>query len=381
MTGPDVLLAEIGRAASPPFEEARALPAEAYTDPALAALEVERLFRADWIRVGRVDEIPEPGGYVAHRIAGTPVAAVRQRDGSIRAFVNVCRHRAAELLSGVCRTARIVCPHHAWAYGLDGALRTTPYMGGRRDTSGLRLEELGTDLWEGWIYVTLDRVVAPISERLASLSERIAAYRMADHVSIWRANEAWSCDWKTLAENFTESCHLFSSHKDTLEPFTPTRGVWCEPGDEGWNVHWRDTSRPQGRTWPDVAEDARARFPLAHVFPSHAVSVSLDRGFWMSLQPDGPGRVDVLWGVTLPRPLWPDAGPEREALRSQAVETFGRVNREDRAIVESVARSLAGGRAPPGPLGEKERTIREFQRFLARALGAPVPTDGGTTAP
>ncbi len=373
MTGPDSLLAGIGRTAALPFERARTLPAEAYTDPALAALEVERLFRADWVCVGRGDEIPEPGGYIAHRIAGAPVAAVRQKDGAVRAFVNVCRHRAAELLAGVGRAARIVCPYHAWSYGLDGGLRTAPFMGGRFDGAGVRLEELRTDLWEGWIYVTLDPDVASVSERLAGLSERIAAYRMADHVMAWRADEVWACNWKTLAENFTESYHLFSSHKDTLQPFTPTQGVRCEPGGEGWNIHWMDTSRLQDRIWPDATEDTRARFPLMHVFPSHVVSASLTRGFWMSLQPDGPGRVNVLWGVTVARPLWPDAGPAREAVRAEIKAAFDRINLEDRAIVESIARSLASGRAAPGPLGEKERTIWEFQRFLARSLGAPVP--------
>jgi len=373
MTSLDHLLRELGRTAALPFERAQTLPREAYTDPAFTALEVERLFKGDWVCVGRTDEIPEPGDYIAHRIAETPVAVVRQADGGLKAFVNACRHRAAELLSGVGHAAKIVCPYHAWSYALDGTLQMAPFMGEGFDKAGICLPELRTDTWEGWIYVTLDPDVAPVSRRLTGLSQKFAAYRMADHVMAWRDEEVWACNWKSLAENFTESYHLFSSHKTTLQPFTPTQGVWCEPGDEGWNVHWMDTSRLQDAVWPDMDEETRKRFPLAHVYPSHVVSVSVTRGFWMSLQPEGPDHVRVLWGVTLARPLWPEPGPEREALQAELKETFDGINLEDRTIVESIARSLKSAHVPSGPLGEKERTTWEFQRFLARALGVPAP--------
>ena len=365
----DRVLAAIAETAGRPFERALSLPAEAYTNAEVTALEVERLFRADWVCIGREDEIPEPGGYIAHRVAGVPVAALRQPDGSVRAFVNICRHRSAELLAGVGRVGRIVCPYHAWSYDTDGTLRAAPFMGAGFRAQGVALKELRLDRWEGWLYVTLDADAAPISARLAGLSARIAPYRMADHAMAWRAEETWACNWKTLAENFTESYHLFSSHRETLQPFTPTQGVRCEPGEAGWNIHWMDTTRPQKAAWPEADDGARARFPLAHVYPSHVVSVSLDRGFWMSLQPEGPDRVRVLWGVTVARPLWPGDEEGREAMRADIRATFDRINLEDRAIVESIARSLKSGRAAQGRLGEKERTIWEFQRFLARALG------------
>jgi len=366
------LLAEIGRTAALPFEAAQTLPAGAYTDPAFTSLEVERLFRRDWICLGRTDEIPEPGGYIAHNIAGQPVVVMRQKDGALKAMVNVCRHRMSELLKGVGTTTKIVCPYHAWSYDLSGRLLMAPFMGEAFDKTGIALRELRVDTWEGWIYVTVDPDVAPMSKRLASLSRRIADYRMERQVMVYRADEVWACNWKTLAENFTESYHLFSSHKNTLEPFTPTTGVWCEPGDEGWNIHWMDTSRPQGRVWDDTPEAALHTFPLMHIYPSHVVSISFNRGFWMSLQPDGPDKVKVLWGVTAPGETVPTE-PEARATYDANVKTvFDGVNLEDRAIVESIARSLRGDPVEPGRLGEKERTLWEFWRFLARALGAPA---------
>lgn len=369
----DAILADLGRSAALPFEQAETLHTGCYTDPAFTALEVERLFRRDWVCVGRDDEVPEAGDYLTQRIADTPVAVLRQKDGSLRAFANICRHRSAELLSGQGRVQKIVCPYHAWSYELSGALAMAPFMGDRFERRGIALTPLRLDSWEGWLYVTADPEVAPISERLASLSRRIADYRMADHVIVWRGEEVWACNWKTLAENFTESYHLFSSHKDTLQHYTPTQGVWCEPGDAGWNIHWMDTAKVQPRLYDDTPESALATFPLFHVYPSHVVSVSFNRGFWMSLQPDGPARVKVLWGVTAPRALVPAEPGARAAFKAEIERVFTAVNLEDRGIVESIARSLSSPLAAPGRLGEKERTLWEFWRFLAGALGAPAP--------
>jgi phenylpropionate dioxygenase-like ring-hydroxylating dioxygenase large terminal subunit len=110
-----------------------------------------------------------------------------------------------------------------------------------------------------------------------------------------------------------------------------------------------------------------------HVYPSHVVSVSFNRGFWMSLQPDGPDRVKVLWGVTAPEELVPAEPEARAAYDADTKQVFDAVNLEDRTIVESIARGLKSPLAEPGRLGEKERTLWEFWRFLAKALGAPVP--------
>ena len=368
MSGFDTLLASVTSTAARPFSDAVTLPREAYVDPDFAALETRRLFLGDWVCVGRLDEIPEPGDYITHRIVDTPVAVIHQRDGSLAALVTICRHRGAGLLEGCGHADRIVCPYHAWTYDLTGGLLGAPFSGDRVDLSSISLPRARTDIWEGWIYVTLDDDVAPLSSRLGSLSSRIAPWYPADHVMVWRANEVWACNWKTLAENFTESYHLFSSHRETLQPYTPTQGVHCEPGEADWNIHWMDTTRPAAKTRPDASAEARRRFPLMHIYPSHVVSTSLERGFWMSLQPEGVDRVRVLWGVTAARSMVPADDAGYAAFRDDIKRTFDAVNLEDRRIVESIARNLRSDHYRPGPLCPKERTLWEFWRYLARRL-------------
>ena len=114
--------------AARPFSDARSMPPEIYTSADVQAVELERLFRREWICVGRASAIAEPGTYLTYEIAGQPVIIVRDRTGNVRAFSNVCLHRMSVLLEGRGRTSVIVCPYHAWSYGLDGALLAAPHM-------------------------------------------------------------------------------------------------------------------------------------------------------------------------------------------------------------------------------------------------------------
>ena len=111
-----------------PFEQARAMPPEVYTSEAFLAAELEHVFAREWLCLGRASALAEPGDYAAWEIAGQPVAVVRDRDGNLRAFSNVCLHRMSTLLHGRGRMRAIVCPYHAWTYNLDGTLRGAPAM-------------------------------------------------------------------------------------------------------------------------------------------------------------------------------------------------------------------------------------------------------------
>src|SRR5690349_12438745 len=99
------------------------LRSEAYVDSAWAAADLEAIFARTWQWVCHVEKLAQPGSYVATTVARMPIVVVRNRDGGLRAFYNVCRHRAHELLSGSGTTRNIVCPYHAWTYSLDGRLQ------------------------------------------------------------------------------------------------------------------------------------------------------------------------------------------------------------------------------------------------------------------
>ncbi len=110
------------------FEDAVAMPPSVYTDEGFGERELERIFRREWICVGRAGAVAKPGDYLTCELAGQPIAVVRDRDGELRAFSNVCLHRMSTLLEGTGNARAIVCPYHAWTYNLDGTLRAAPHM-------------------------------------------------------------------------------------------------------------------------------------------------------------------------------------------------------------------------------------------------------------
>ncbi|MEO0995369.1 MAG: Rieske (2Fe-2S) protein, partial [Pseudomonadota bacterium] len=103
------------------------LRSPAYTEQAWFDADLKAIIGRTWQWVCHVEKTREPGAYTTVEIAGSPIAVVRGRDGVLRAFYNVCKHRAHELLSGEGNKTRIMCPYHAWVYDLTGQLRRAPH--------------------------------------------------------------------------------------------------------------------------------------------------------------------------------------------------------------------------------------------------------------
>src|SRR6516165_9951223 len=122
------LLSRLAELAGGPLQQATALPPGFYHDPAIFELERERLFRRGWLSPGLAAEIAKPGDYLTFSIDDQPIMTLRGADNRIRSFSNVCLHRMMRLLDGRGNCARIVCPYHAWTYGIDGRLVGAPHM-------------------------------------------------------------------------------------------------------------------------------------------------------------------------------------------------------------------------------------------------------------
>jgi phenylpropionate dioxygenase-like ring-hydroxylating dioxygenase large terminal subunit len=141
------------------------LPFSWYSDAAVYALEQERIFRRAWQYVGRAGLVPEPRSLAAVRAGEVPVLLVRDREGELRAFLNVCRHRGSILVEGESRRETIQCPYHAWTYELDGSLRRAPRAEQEADfdPSGLGLLPLRVDTWGPLVFVNPDPDAAPLA--------------------------------------------------------------------------------------------------------------------------------------------------------------------------------------------------------------------------
>ncbi len=212
--------------AEPRSGPSHGLPRAAYTSGDFFTLEQERLFPANWVLAGFAHEIARPGDVRPVTVGGVPVLLVRDRDGDIKAFHNVCQHRGATLVDKPCSGQRLmVCPYHHWSYDLTGRLRATPHFGGYdqqkvagfdKEAYGLRPVRLAH--WHDWIFVNLDGDAAPFAEHSAPLAQLIADFDMTTLKPLGMIDlGVVNANWKFLMENFIEPYHVPFVHPETAE--------------------------------------------------------------------------------------------------------------------------------------------------------------------
>ncbi len=381
------LLTRLAALAALPLSQAFAMEADVYTSAEFLALEKERIFRRQWICLGLSATIPAPGDYLCDEFSEQPVIAIRQLDGSLAAFANVCRHRMMILLQGSGNCRRLVCPYHAWSYGTDGRLLSAPHMDQSQDFDRHRiaLEPIRCEEWHGWIYVTLDPDIPSVARQLLRLEPLLSHYAMEQYVPIARKTHVWDTNWKQLTENFMEGYHLPVAHRATVGTWFPVEETRFEAGP----------SDP-AFTYQYFAKSADAKVGIAHrhntrlkggqrrtsilptVFPCHMYALAPDHLWYLSLEPISTGQVKVRYGVALAPEVLADSD-DPEIQKAETCAILEQVNEEDRVVVEGIHR---GARAPlttPGQLSWLEQENHEFTRYLARMLCGVEPPDLETT--
>ena len=374
------LIAELAETAALPSGAAMSAPPGIYHRADVLELERARIFRRGWLCAGLAAEVAEPGDYLTFSIDDQPVVGIRGEDGVIRSFSNVCRHRLMILLTGRGRITKAVCPYHAWTYDLQGRLRGAGHMERTDcfDRAASGLPEVRTEIWEGWVYVTLDPDAPSVDSQLAGLREVTGRYGMQDYIPVVHQDEVWQTNWKLLVENFAEGYHGPVAHKATV-------GAGVRMSD----IAFPDT-RAEGYSYQTFLKPETAQFGVAHpdntrldgdwrrtgvlptVFPSHMYSLSPDYLWYLSLRPRGTGEVQVRIGIALAPEV--HAGiADMDAFLAEFVDFFDRVNAEDREIVEALYRGAQAPLATRGPLSWLERGVHDFAVYLARALSDTAP--------
>ncbi|MGH6933543.1 MAG: aromatic ring-hydroxylating oxygenase subunit alpha [Dongiaceae bacterium] len=371
------LLEQLAENAGRTFAAARTLPPGVYASPEFRRLEVERIFHREWLCVGRIDDLPNPGDYVTTAIPDLPIVTVRTDTGDIVSFSNICRHRLMRLLDGRGNRPRgIVCPYHAWTYDLNGQLIGAPHMERTQgfDRRQIRLPRLRTEIWQGWVYVSLDPEIAPIDRHLRELHDITDRYQAGGYVKLYHDEFEWRTNWKCLIENFMEDYHLPVVHRATISSYSPTSEVEVFEGRETFSYHLnrKTPDAPRGLAHPNntsLAGDWRRTTILYAVLPGHLVNLGPDHSWYLSLFPIDTDRVRVRFGLSYAPEVLAEVD-DRAAFTAKWREFFDTLNAEDRSVVEGV-RANAGARlAAPGPLSDLERFSYDFGRYLHRMLSA-----------
>ena len=367
---PALAIAELRANVGVPFERARAMPKSVYTSPDFAEAEQRHIFAQDWLCAGRADALPNPGDYLTMQIGGEPVIILRDREGALRGMSNVCRHRMSTLLEGRGNVRSIVCPYHAWTYNLDGSLRGAPAMARNEGfcKEDVKLPAIRVEDWLGWIMVTLNPDAPPPSERLAGVERLVGHLPMATYREVFREEFRWDTNWKVLAENFMESYHLPVCHAGTIGGSSDLNLMECPPGEEAFNYHWivKNDSVPLALAHPSnttLSGDQRRVTWLLAIYPALLITLTPGYFWYLSLTPDGPGSVRVLFGGGMSADWMADPKAEQHLAAVKAL--LDDVNVEDKGCVERVWKGLCAGMSSPGLLSHLERPNYDFARYIA----------------
>jgi phenylpropionate dioxygenase-like ring-hydroxylating dioxygenase large terminal subunit len=341
------------------------LPYRAYTDPDVLAAERAHLFADAWHYAGHAGLVSEPGSYFTTRAGEVPVVVVRDRSGELRAFVNVCRHRGAEVVSGAGPCSTLQCHYHAWTYGLDGSLRAAPRANGL-DRSDLGLRRASVDAWGPFLFVHASDAPPPLADTLGDLPQIVARGGL-DVDSLFfhhRAEYALDANWKVCVENYLECYHCAVAHpgfSDVIDVDHEAYRLESSPTFASHFAHVRE--RPRGDHYDAAGIDGQ--FHL--VWPALKVNVMPGRPN-MSIGPLTPVAPNYTTGV-LDYFFAADEDPDWIADYTRLDDQVGA---EDRVLVESVQRGMASGVLEHGELLlPSEELIAVFQRWVSDGLQTP----------
>ncbi|MDH3668924.1 MAG: aromatic ring-hydroxylating dioxygenase subunit alpha [Paracoccaceae bacterium] len=363
----------LAKSAASDHAAARAMPGAFYTCPDVLAAERAGLFAREWLCVGRAEEIPEPGDYMTYDLVGEPVAMVRGEDGAIRALSNVCRHRAMPVLSGQGKARRLVCPYHSWTYDTTGQLIGTPLIGKRADFDkrDCRLPEFRSEIWQGFIFVSLNPDVAPLAPRMAGLDRIIHNYHFEEMRTRYVAHEVWDTNWKSLVENFMEGYHLSALHRETLHLVNPTELCAHYPAGDAYFGSFAGFTPDMEREkvgHPDLTEAELDTCVMIAVPPNLVIGGASDYSSFLCIEPASTDSVRVKLGLFFYGDDWPDERVD------WAVELFQNTMAEDKVVLENLGRGLRSAHYRPGPLAGAayEGCILDLHQYIARRLGLGV---------
>ncbi len=372
-----------------PFRRARLLPARAYHDPAIFEWEREHIFLRDWTAVAREEDVPEPGSFIRREHFGENVLIVRGRDGAVRAFYNVCRHRATVVEERDCgKAVRFQCVYHAWIYDLDGRLVRAKHTEDLEDFSldAYGLEPIRCATWGGFVFLCFadEATTPPLEAYLGDWFAHHAGFGR-DLSSLRRAARLEydvAANWKIVAENYSECYHCPPVHPllNKLTPYDlgedfaaegPWKGGWMvfANGCETMSVDGLRHGRPL--LWARDETEAR-RIYYYLLWPNLIVSVHPDYVLVHHTSPESADRTRVTCD------LYVDGDTVATADVAGAVEFWDITNREDYHVVELQQVGTRSRSWTAGRYSNQEASVHAFDLMVAdRYAGDGIRSDRG----
>lgn len=364
---------------NPQLECAETLASRFYTDPAMLALEKERIFRRTWQWVGMLSHpcgevngkprtIADPETFFTVDVAGEPVLVCRDKAGTLRAFSNVCRHRAGPVGVGAGCKNVLRCAYHGWTYTLDGRLIGTPEVDGVEffDRSTMGLVPLRCEVWEEFIFVNFDGRAPALTEYLGRIPEQARGFSFKGLQLVERRDYHINCNWKVYVDNYLEGYHIPIAHPGLMKEID-------------YAQYRTDTFRFYSQQFAPIRamkpEEAGARFYPPGTGANEALYFWIVPNLMLNIYPDNVS-VNLVVPLSPDRTLtifeWYFHRKEQEHIQDRirkAVDFSEQVQQEDIGICESVQRGLQSALYDRGRYSvRRENGVHHFHMLLSEFL-------------
>jgi len=344
-------------------------PVVQYTDPDMLAAEREILFRAEPLLLGLSCEIPDPGDYLTDDFPGVAIIAIRQADGSVKAMINVCRHRGARVASGRGNAARgMSCPYHGWRYGIDGSLSGVPFENGFDGMcSGLPL--LPTKERFGAIWVIPDPSADADFSQLDPLEGDLGAYQLPGYHHFETQVIEIGMNWKLVVDTFLESYHIQVLHRKTIGPYLHGNlGSFDALGRNLRMIIPRRSLKDLAAVSPEERDLIRHSATVYVLFPNTVFISQGDHVETFRVYPGAdPNTSKMHVSLYAPDPISTDSAMNH--WRNNMDLLLATVLEEDFPLGENIQRDFPSGEQAHITFGRNEPALAHFHRMVDERLG------------
>lgn len=365
----------------------KTLPQRYFISADVFAEELAKIFSRQWILVGHQSEVAAPGDFFVADVlpspsgfgttgAGESLIITRDREGEVRGFYNVCRHRGTRLCEEERgHEAAIQCPYHAWTYALDGRLIGAPHMdevkGFKREQYSLAAVNIG--LWEGFIFVNLADKSMPLEKWFAALQQKFACWRLPELQSAKRVEYDVKANWKLMFENYSECYHCPGVHPmlSKVSPYDSAENDLTEGPflggfmkiNKGKSLTMSGEACARAIDLEHEHEDGERVFYYS-IFPNMLLSMHPDYVMVHQLWPQAPDRTLIICDWF----FHPDAFNSDVFRPEDAIEFWDMTNKQDWHVCELSQRGIASRVYEPGPYSSRERIPAAWDREYLRQM-------------
>ena len=361
---------------------AQTMPGEYYTSPEILVEERERIFAQQWNCIGRASALPNPGDFVVRNVAGESIIVTRARDGELRAFFNVCRHRGTR----ICRDASghfsetIQCPYHAWTWTIDGRCIGAPHMHEIEgfDKKDYPLHQAAIAEWEGFVFVNIADEPQPFAETHAALIGRFARFGLTGLRVGHSVTYDVQANWKLVFQNYSECLHCPIIHPE-LAAVLPYQSGANDLIDGSFLGGYMEILAPNqsatmtGRSCAvpvsgSIPEGERQRAYYYTLMPNLLLSMHVDYVNYYLLTPVSPSetKVESEWMFHPDNETNPDFNPQ------DAIDFWDVTNRQDWDITARSQLGISSRKYAPGPYSPRESIPAAWDREYLRVMTRPT---------